>query len=1054
MPELTGLNRVPMRVSLYPFENPLQALEVREKSPWFLALNGKWSFKMAQRPEEARWADVAPATSREDWNQLEVPGNWTLQGYGKPHYTNVVMPFDDEPPFVPEENPTGIYVREFDVPKTWRDRRVVIHFGGAESVLSVYVNGRFVGCGKDSRLPSEFDLTEYVNFGQKNTVAAVVIKWSDASFIEDQDQWWMGGLHREVYLYSTANTYIADVFARGNLDQDYQEGTLKLTVKVGFPREPEEGWQISTQLLDPKGKAVFKKALITTVTVGRHGGWPRLEILLEQAVKKPLLWSSETPHLYQVVVTLKSPQGIDVESTSTKVGFRSIEIRDRNLLINGQRVQINGVNRHDHDDTKGKALDRETMRLDALLMKRYNFNAVRCSHYPNDPYWLDVCDELGLYVIDEANVESHDYFHQISHDRRYTAAFVDRGLRMVERDKNHPSIIFWSLGNESGYGANHDAMAGWIRAYDPSRPLHYEAAIWNTPEGRILEPEHDLANGDHATDVICPMYASLERIKEWALSDVHPDRRRPLILCEFSHAMGNSNGSLDDYFDLFETLPGVQGGFVWEWIDHGLKQKTANGEEYWAYGGDFGDKPNDLNFVCDGLMSPDRTPHPAIEEYQHLAQPVKIRSYDARKGLLKVENRQFFSTLAWLRGEWELQVNGVTKAKGRLPLLKTVARAVEKVNLRLPKLTVLRGDEVFLTVRFRSVHATPWCDAGYLVGWDQLPVKLPSVAPTKAKRPASLPALSLEEIADGFVVSGERLHLEVSTKRGRIENMQWDGRDTISIGPQLQVWRGATDNDGIKGWSGQNGKPLGRWLAAGLDKLAIQPEVLKATARKDGSVILEIENVGSCRAAKRAIIHRQVYTIRGDGDIHVRNEFVVDASLPDLPRLGVGLTLPSDLESLKWFGRGPLENYSDRNRSSLVGLYASTVTDQYVPYVLPQEHGNHTDTRWLSLEDSAVGLRVTAAGQLEFSVSHFTPDDLFATYHTYDLKPRPEVYLNLDYRQRGLGTASCGPDVLDIHKIIPGTWRWDYSLRAFDRINLDAGRAARALEWSLQKCSL
>jgi beta-galactosidase len=503
--------------------------------------------------------------------------------------------------FVPEDNLTGIYAKEFPVRADWKGRRVVLHLGGAESVLYVYINGQAIGLSKDSRLPSEFDISQFVLFGQQNLVVVVVVKWSDASFIEDQDQWWMGGLHREVYIYSTAPVHIADVFAVGSLENNYTDGRLKLKAKIGFPRQPEEGWLVEAQLFDPKGKTIFKKPLRSIVPAGNAFAWPRLQAEFDEPVKKPLLWSAELPHLYTVVVTLKSPEGKSIESTATRLGFRSVEVKDRMLLVNGRRVLIKGVNRHDHHDTKGKALDRETMRLDAVTMKRFNFNSVRASHYPNDPYWLDLCDELGLYVIDEANLESHAYYQQVGRERRYASAFLERALRMVERDKNHPSVVLWSLGNETGCSPNHQAMAGWIRGYDPSRPLHFEPGIWvkgveKQPTGKI----YDMGYG--VTDIVCPMYPAIDSIIEWAADQKHPDRSRPLVMCEYSHAMGNSNGSLADYWDAFEKYPGLQGGFIWEWIDHGLKQKTKEGQEYWAYGGDFGDQPNDLNFVCDGLV--------------------------------------------------------------------------------------------------------------------------------------------------------------------------------------------------------------------------------------------------------------------------------------------------------------------------------------------------------------------------------------------------------------------------------------------------------------------
>ena len=1030
-PECVSINRLPMRATAYPFPTTALARTLnREKSPWYQSLDGDWQFRMAARPEEVGTDDVAAATDRSGWARVAVPGNWTLQGYGHPHYTNVPMPFPDEPPFVPSENPTGIYARDFTPPADWQGRRIVVHFGGAESVLYVYVNGHAVGLSKDSRLPSEFDLTPFVTCGQKNVLTAVVVKWSDASFIEDQDQWWMGGLHREVYLYSTAPVHLADIFARGGLQENYTTGRFQFTAKVRFPRQPEEGWTVETQLHDPRGRPVLlPKAHRGAVPVGSHGQPARLEVRFDAAVTRPLLWSAEEPNLYTAVVTLRDPKGAPVENTAVRMGFRSVEIRERNLLVNGRRVLIKGVNRHDHHDTKGKALDRETMRLDALTMKRNNVNAVRCSHYPNDPYWLDLCDELGLYVVDEANIESHDYYFQVAHSVRYAQAFLERGVRMVERDKNHPGIIFWSLGNETAYSANHEAMAGWMKGYDPSRPLHFEPGVWaqnvkDQPPGKIYDVGH------RVTDVVCPMYPSIDQILQWATDDAHPDRRRPFIMCEYSHAMGNSNGSLADYWDVFETVPGVQGGFIWEWIDHGLKQRSADGQEYWAYGGDFGDEPNDVNFVCDGLVWPDRTPHPGLEEFRYLARPVKVAGYNPRTGALEVRNQQDFATLGWIRGEWALRAGGRTLAQGKLPALRAAPQTTETVRLKLPAFNVEPGEEAFLCFRFTAAAATPWCKAGHLLAWDQVAVPAKTARPAARKTARPLPPVELARDGEKFLIGGADWQLTASAAGGYIEGFRWRGHDLLRTGPRLQIWRGATDNDGIKlkPWSEA---ALMKWQNLGLE--AVVPQCVSAKARRqsDGTVVFACEHVVSVPDREGALRHRQVYTIHADGTIRVENTFVLHKVMVDLPRLGVACVLPPDLEQLRWFGRGPFENYRDRQRAAMVDVYDSTVTGQYVPYIMPQEHGNHTDVRWLTLahRNRGYGLRVGAEGPLEFTASHYTAADLYAANHTYDLKPRSEVILSLDYLQRGLGTGSCGPQPLERYRVPTGRHGWNYTLQ-------------------------
>jgi len=1029
-PECVSINRLPMRATIYPFPSAGTAQSVdREKTPWFQLLNGRWQFKAVDRPENVTLADLAGDGDRLNWDGVEVPGNWTLQGYGAPHYTNVQMPFPDEPPFVPEKNLTGVYAKEFAAPSEWEGRRVIIHFGGAESVLYVYVNGQAVGMSKDSRLPSEFDISRLVMFGQKNLVVAVVVKWSDASFVEDQDQWWMGGLHREVYAYSTAPVHIADVFAVGSLENNYTDGRLQVKAKIGFPRQPEEGWMVEAELFDPNGKAIFKTPLRSPVPAGSPFAWPRLQAEFDASVEKPLLWSAELPHLYTVVVTLRSPAGEGIESTATRIGFRSVEVKDRALLVNGKRVLIKGVNRHDHHETKGTALDRETLRLDAVTIKRFNFNAVRASHYPNDPYWLDLCDELGLYVIDEANLESHAYYQQVGRDRRYASAFLERALRMVERDKNHPSIILWSLGNETGYSPNHDAMAGWIRGFDPSRPLHFEPGIWvkgveRQPTGKIYDM------GYRVTDIVCPMYPAIDSLIEWATDKRHPDRTRPLIMCEYSHAMGNSNGSLADYWDAFEKYPGLQGGFIWEWIDHGIRQKTKEGQEYWAYGGDFGDEPNDLNFVCDGLVWPDRTPHPGIYEFKYLAQLVEVIGFNARTGVLEIRNKQDFATLGWIRGEWELKVSGKRVANGKFPVLQTEPQKEEKIELDVPAVTVEVGQEALLNLRFYAAAATAWCNSGHEIGWAQIsvPAKAGKVARTKAATHAGR-TLTLDESNGVLTVGNDDFNLVASRETGLLEALRWQGQDFLISGPQLQIWRGPTDNDGIKGWTDETWRPLNKWRAQGLDKLAVKTVLAKAKRHKDGRITLLFEHLGACAASDRAVRHQHSYTISSDGRVQVDNIFKVDKAIPDLPRLGVVLRLKHGFEKLKWYGRGPFENYSDRKRAALVDLYESTVTDQYVPYIMPQEHGNHTDVRWLSLGRESARFLVEAVGPMEFSASHYTAQDLDSAYHTYDLKPRAEVILNLDYRQCGLGTGSCGPGRLEQYRIKPGRYAWSYTFQ-------------------------
>lgn len=1030
-PETVSLGRLPARATFTPYGDADSA-RARGPSPFVRSLNGDWKFALAERPEAVPADFAHEAFDDADWDRLPVPSNWTMHGYDKPHYTNVQMPFPLAAPNVPDENPTGLYRTRFEVPADWDGRRIVLRVGAAESVLYVWVNGRAVGMGKDSRLPQDFDVTAFVRPGGENLLACVVVKWSDASFIEDQDQWWMGGIHRDVTLYSTAPTHLADVFALAGLEDDYATGTLRITAKLGFPGEPDDGWVVQAQLYDGDAavlEAPLRKKVWSAVKGHNPYRPPLGQAVLEAVVPAPRPWSSETPNLYTLVVSLHRGDGPAVEATSIRLGFRRVEIGDRELLINGKAVMIAGMNRHEHHPTRGKAITREDMLADVLLMKAFNVNAVRTSHYPNHEAWYDLCDEYGLYLVDEADIESHDFLHGLCRDPRYASQFLERGLRMVERDKNHPSVILWSLGNESGYGPNHDAMAGWIRQYDPSRPLHYEGAIWGWDPSAALQHITAVggvkaggAPGALASDIVCPMYPPIENIVAWARAD-DPADRRPMILCEYSHAMGNSNGSLSDYWEAFETHRGLQGGFIWEWADHGIARQTADGRTYMAYGGDFGDSPNDLNFCCDGIVGADRVPHPGLWEFKTLAQPVGV-TWDGER--LAVTNRRDFTTLGDLRGTWSLEVDGRAVAQGALPRLTTAPGMTEIVALDLPRPEIQPGREAFLMVRLNLAEATAWAPAGHEVAWVQLPADLPVAEAPPAERVTG--TLVLAETDETVRVSGDGFELVFSKSSGTLERYLWRNHPLLLEGPRLQVWRGATDNDGIKGWSNQDAKPLGRWLAAGLDALApAAPQVSVAEAAS--GVVVTVSQAWACAASPQAVVHLHVYKITPDGRLAVTNRFEVDEALPDLPRLGVTLALPDGFEQMAWFGRGPGDTYVDRKAAGWIGRFAGTVSGQYVPYVLPQEHGNRTDLRWLAVEGPEAGLVFVA--QCEGSASHFTPADLFAATHTTDLTPRAETWVNLDVRQRGLGTASCGPDTLDRYRIGAGVHVLSFEMRPY-----------------------
>jgi len=1040
IPELTGINRLPVRSTLTPYPTPKAALKGnRKQSRWFHNLNGVWKFKLYGKPEAVPEACLKGKFADGKWDDIQVPGNWTMQGYDRPHYTNVIMPFANNPPFVPEENPTGVYRTTFTLPKNWQKRRTVIHFGGVESCYYLYCNDRMVGMSKDCRLPAEFDLTSYLRDGE-NDLSVMVIRWSDGSYVEDQDHWWMAGIYRDVYLYSTAQAYIEDIFAVADLDDRYKDGELRVKTKINFTVDPghDAGYGIQARLYDAAGKQVGKPL------AGSISGSYRLqtyELALEQKVSSPARWSAEAPNLYSLVVTLLDPKGKAIEHTSCRIGFRRVEIKDRQLLINGQPVYMKGVNRHEHDDRTGKTVSRQRMLEDIYLLKQFNFNAVRTAHYPDDPLWYDLCDEYGIYVVDEANIENHDNYATLCRDPRWSQSYFERAAHMLLRDKNHPSVIMWSLGNESGYGENHDRAADWMRTVDPSRPLHHEGALkrgW-AQAGNDFE-----RGGERANDVINPMYPHVDSLIEWAKTT---KSNRPFIMCEYSHAMGNSNGNLKEYWDAIFKYRGLQGGFIWDWVDQGILKIDAKGREYWGYGGDFGDEPNDVDFCINGMIWPDRTPHPAMYEFKKLVQPIEVKAVDLKKGKIAIANRDFFAAADWLTGRWELSVDGKIVQKGAIGPIAVEPQKEKAYTLPVTPPKMLAAQECLLTLRFATRAKLSWAPRGHEVAWEQF--KMPFRGRTRGRIPASPGSLTLDEKTRVITVANPEndLKLVFDKARGRIKSFACGGKTILTSGPEFDILRGWLDNDGIKGKEEQlqaDWKPLGRWLNAGFDKLTAQTCSVKISPNRNGSVTIASAHRHTSRGSDKGFDHRHQYTVFPSGHIAVENRFAIDPSLPDVPRLGVAMVLPAGFEKLEWFGPGPHETYCDRKAGAPIDRYTSTVTDQYVPYILPQEHGNKVDLRWLALSDAdGTGLLVSGNPLFSGNASHFTPRDLIAAYHTNELDMHPETHLHVDYMQRGLGTASCGPDTLKKYLIEPGIYELAYLLQPFTG-NQDPGLLARA----------
>ena len=681
-------------------------------------LDGVWSFGIRSAPEEVVTADLIGPTS--DWQTAQVPGCWTMQGFDRPQYTNTDMPFPGPPPRVPDENPTGVYRRSVTLPSTWAGSRIVLHVGGAESVLYVHIDGRPVGMGKDSRLASEFDISGFVEPARAFDLALTVVRWSDATYLEDQDHWYHAGLHRSVFVYATPEIHVADVHAIADYDPTRRSGHLRVRVLLGAPSFGPKGWTVRAEAGEVTAEcpARFEHPTNGLVNMAAFEG-RGATLALDLGHVQP--WSAEEPALHDLTVAVIDASGAVVDRVVVPVGFRRVEVQGPELLVNGRPVLIKGVNRHDHDMRDGKAVSAESIRADVILMKQHNINAIRTSHYPNDPYLYDVCDRLGMYVVDEANIETHAYLHSLTKDPTWAAAILERVVRMAERDKNHPSVIMWSLGNESGVAPIHRASAEWLRGFDGTRPIHYESGISEDDlvarvAGATPDAAEIFARSRPESDVIAPMYPSVESIVAWATRR-EPDR--PLIMCEYCHAMGNSCGGLDAYWEAIRTHRGLQGGFVWDWVDQSLVQELPDGRERLAYGGDFGDVPNDGPFCMNGLVASDRTPHPSLLELSKILQPVRTSLVDARRGLVEVANEHDFVDLSWLEVAWQVDVDGQPEAEGVLDAPDVSPGDSAALTVPVPQLVIDEGAQAHLTLWFRTRTALPWASAGHAVAWDQ-----------------------------------------------------------------------------------------------------------------------------------------------------------------------------------------------------------------------------------------------------------------------------------------------------------------------------------------------
>ena len=1019
-PGVQSVNTLPARSNIYSFECEKSALEAAgtaEHGSRTLSLDGKWFFSYTEDPDHLTMEDLTGDLS--GCAQITVPGCWTMQGYDKPQYTNVQMPFPDLPPQVPECNPTGIYQRSFTLTAEQMQSRLILRFDGVESFFAVLVNDRFAGAAKDSRAMREFDISSYCHAGT-NRLTVVVCKWSGSNFIEDQDMWWHGGIVRSVRLLTLPQTHIMDIFATASLDETQQYGRLELkgAIRLAEKVKPGENWKIRFKLYDPDGRAVkgFPQELDIfpgdsgyMTDVDKFGALPVLQL------PKVKAWSAEQPFLYKLSAALCDPAGNAVDHTALRIGFRSLKISERKLLINGEPVLICGVNRHESNPETGRTVSREDIERDLKLMKQFNINAIRTSHYPDCPEFYDLCDEYGFYVWNEANLEHHDYFFSFCSNPAWAGSFIDRAVDLVERDKNHPSVVVWSLGNESGVGANHAAMAGYVRYRDPSRILHYEGAI-----SRACQKTEPLCN-TFITDIVGPMYSPVEKLYEWSRIAQHD--QRPYIMCEFSHAMGNSNGELADYFEAFEKCEGIQGGFIWEWCDHALYKTDEKGNKYLAYGGDFGDTPNDGNFVCDGLVGAERDVHPGLCEYKYLAQPVRFYARDLANNIFEIENRLYFSDLSAYVLKAIYQIDGKTVKVQQLamPPIGKQFRARALVRPAIPDFRKFCGKKVHIILQAVLKKSCRWAEKGFVAAHEQfeLPIVLNAVKSRTVNAKTSLTASDTE-----YTLQAGTLQLVIDRKNGVCKYLR-NGKELISSGAEAWFFRAPIDNDGFRLPQLNNTyRTLKQWLDRGYDKFVLRDLQIEAVSNA-----VTIKRIWGTAALNEVITEQSIFTAYADESIALDVEFDVPESFEDLPRIGLRWQISKEFQTVDYLGNGPFENYCDRVASSCYGRYTMPIDEMRGNYLLPQSAGNRTGVEFFQLTGKQDILAMQSSKAMEFSLLPYSDQELFAALHWHELPEQKQWFLYTDLKHRGVGTRSCGPELNKRYRIQPG--KYSLQLKVF-----------------------
>jgi len=1045
-PLVTSINRDRARATAYSYASVAEALgNNREQSGRFISLNGEWDFNLVLKPADAP-VDFYQ-TKVTGWNKIAVPSNWELKGYDVPIYKSSIYPFRPvNPPYVPRDyNAVGSYQRSFTLPESWDGLNITLHFGGVSSAFTVWVNGKFLGYGEDACLPSEFNVTPYLVKGE-NIVSVQVIRWSDASYLEDQDHWRLSGIQREVFLMAEPKLRIADIHVQARLDKQYQDGILSIRPRLdNYTGDTARNLVLKAQLYDNMNQPVLAEPLRMKAADIINESFPRLDNpkfgLLETTVKNPLKWSDEEPNLYTLVLSLEGPDGTVAEAKSCKVGFRSVEFRDGDskLLINGKLTYLYGVNRHDHHPVKGKALSREDIRRDVLQIKQFNINCIRTSHYPNDPYFYDLCDSFGILVIDEANYETHGIGGILSNDPNWAHAMMERSNRMVLRDKNHPSVIIWSLGNEAGRGPNNAAMAEWIHDFDITRPVHYEPAQGNhRAEGYIPPGDPRYPNPkDHSrllqnpTD--CPYVDIVSRMYPGVYSaDLFINQktdRRPIFFCEYAHSMGNSTGNLKEFWDVWRSRERTIGGCIWDYKDQGLLKTDSLGKAFFGYGGDFGERVNDNNFCLNGIVAADGRPKAALYECKRVFQPVECTWADQQNRSILIENRHAVKNLSEYIAEVELLQDGVPVKKTILPIIDLEAGKQKALDLK-PILSKLNPEsEYLINIRFRIKEKKVWAPMGFEVASNQLAL---SGLNSKSYVQPKIPTLVTNRVENRFVVSGKNFSVAFDNRNGALSSFILNNKEQI-LSPLLPSFtRPLTDNDS-RGWKPQ--EKLKEWYDA-------RPVLKSFELISTGGDKAIIESVYQIIENKADVVIQ--YTVWGDGIIKVDYQLEVKDSLPNIPKVGMTCGIENCFRNISWYGRGPLENYTDRRYGFDVGLFTLPLEEFMEPYIMPQENGNRTDVRWMHLSDNKRrGMLVVADSLLSMSAWPYTEANINKAKHTNELVESGFITLNIDLKQMGVGGNTTWSDQaapIEPYQIPARDYRYSFYLKPVEAKKTDWGR--------------